>query len=163
MRNVRSRFLLTFILVMAVPTAWACGVCIRSIMSPSEFDQRSWDSNQNVYVGVVSKAELSYPTDSMPVVRYTLQVDEVFKGNPDNSGPIQSKRTVRPWDSEVEEWVCGVAEVFVGDRLVVFSNPNESVHVGSCSATRVIETMNVTISSESRDTLERLRGWRSVE
>tara|TARA_R100001377_G_scaffold30112_1_gene16463 strand:+ start:3034 stop:3423 length:390 start_codon:yes stop_codon:yes gene_type:complete len=129
-------------------------------MGPSEFDQRSWDSSQNVYVGMVTKAELSFPAGSMPVVSYTLVVDEVFKGDPATSGPIQSSRSVRPWDSELEEWVCGGAEVLVGDRLIVFSNPNESVHMGSCSATRVIEKMNTSMSVESRDTLDRVRAWR---
>lgn len=159
MKILRSNVFIVFIFTILSPFASACSNCITANLTAAEFDSLSWDNSQNVYVGTVVKAELSFPDNSMPVITYTLMTEEVFKGNPDTTGLILSRRTIRPWHSDIEEWVCGSAEVFIGDRLLIFSNPDQPVYIGMCSSSRVVERLNSPISSDTRSTLERMRIW----
>lgn len=162
MKTHRSNILIAYIFMILSPFASACSNCITANLTAAEFDRLSWDNTQNVYVGTVVKAELSFPENSMPVITYTLKTEEVFKGNPDTTGLIHSRRTIKPWHSEIEEWVCGSAEVFIGDRLLIFSNPDQPVYIGMCSASRVVDSLSNPISNDTRSTLERMRAWSSA-
>lgn len=157
--KVYRMVLIAFTLTVLSSNALACSNCITASLTAAEFDRLSWDNSRNVYVGTVVKAELSFPENSMPVITYTLKTEEVFKGNPDTTGVIHSRRTLRPWHSDLEEWVCGSAEIFVGDRLIIFSNPDQPVYIGMCSASRVVDRLNSSTSREARNTLERMRSW----
>jgi hypothetical protein len=161
-RNHTARIVWTLIFVLAGPVVWACSACVKDILSAEEFDRSSWDHFENVYVGLVTRAELSFPDHTMPRITYSVVTEEIFKGDPDTTGDIRSQRIVNRWNSRIEVIACGDVEVFVGDRLLIFSNPGESVYIGRCSASRIVDRMNSTVRRESADTLQRLRTWRDT-
>jgi hypothetical protein len=160
MQRTAGLSLLTAVSLLA-PIAWACGACVKDILSLHEFDQTSWDHYQNVYVGLVTRAELAPSDDATRQITYSLVPEEIFKGDPNATEDVHSRRVVDSWDSEVRRVACGDEEIFIGDRLLVFSNPGEAAYVGRCSASRVVERMNTRISPETRETLERMREWRT--
>ena len=160
MRSLAFALVTILTLQPLVSHAFDAEFCGRGVRTAEELDRRHWEHNENVYVALVEKAELLYPENSAPRVVFSLQVDEVFKGSPESTGSVYSQRVVNDWNSDVQEVLMGGwVEVFVGDRLLVFSDPDEDVPMGQCSATRVIEQGFVGIDEVSAATLRRVRQW----
>jgi hypothetical protein len=75
-RNHTARIIWALIFALAGPVVWACSACVKDILSAEEFDQSGWDHFENVYVGLVTRAELSFPDHSMPRVTYSVVTEE---------------------------------------------------------------------------------------
>lgn len=78
--TVASAFLL------ATPIAWACGHCVKDILSPADFDRRAWESSERVFVAIVTAAEPSRMNEHMLEIDYRVDVEEVLKGVVDDFG-----------------------------------------------------------------------------
>lgn len=137
--------------------------CGRGTQSAEELDRGHWERYENVYIALVEKAELVRSVNIGTTVYFSVSIDEVFKGAPETTSSIGSRRTLNEWKGDVQEIMMGGwIDVFVGDRLLVFSNPNDDVVLGLCSASRVIEQGFVGIDDEAASTLRRLERWRDA-
>jgi hypothetical protein len=161
---MRSRIgrdaILASVFLMATPIALACGHCVRDILSPAEFDRRSWESSERVFVGIVTAASSARINEFTLEIDYRLEVEEVLKGRADRFDQrIYTSRSVPEWETGVREITCGETLINVGDRLLVFSD-SHAISVGRCSGTRVIEGQAAASPDSVRDMLARVRRWR---
>ena len=147
--------------LVASPFAWACSHCIKDIMSPAEFDRRAWESSNLVFVGVVVATTSSRIDEFTLEIDYRLDVEEVFKGIADHFDQrIYTSRSVPEWESGLEQITCSETIISTGDRLLVFSDSESAIPVGSCSGTRVIEGQAAPPRAEVQETLARVERWR---
>lgn len=150
----------TSLLLLATPIAWACGHCARDILSPAEFDQRAWESAENVFVAIVTAAESSRISEYALEIDYRIEVEEVFKGTVDDFDQrLFTTRSISDWKTGVEQIACGDTLINVGDRLLVFAGAPDAIPIGRCSSTRVIEGIAAASADEVRGTLSRVRRW----
>jgi hypothetical protein len=152
--------ILASVFMLATPIALACSHCIKDILSPAEFDRRSWDSAERVFVGIVTAASSSRIDEFTLEIDYRVDVEEVLKGPAgDFDQRVYTSRSVSEWETGLEQITCGETLINVGDRLLVFSALRE-ISVGRCSSTRVIEGQAAASPDAVRDTLARIRRWR---
>lgn len=162
MNGATSKLVITLWALFIVPIAAACSYCVKDILSPEEFDRRSWEAADNVYVGLVVATELSFPDERIPRVYYSIRTDEVLKGNANSAGAVYSERTIQTWESDLQEIGCGDITIVTGDRLLIFSNQDETVYIARCSASRLVYGTGTGMDEQSAATLERLRLWSSA-
>jgi hypothetical protein len=155
MNRTHSRAVAVMIGFMLTSGAVACSYCAKDVLSASEFDQRSWEYAEHVFVALVTGAEL---IEEAHEIQYKVRADEVFKGNPNSVARIGSQRPINAW-GDLQEMVCGEVIVSVGDRLIVFADGSGKVAIGRCSPTRVIEGSATPSDQQVQDTLRRLREW----
>jgi hypothetical protein len=150
-------------LLGATSIAWACGHCIRDILSPAEFDRRAWDASNVVFVGIVVATTSSRADEFSLEIDYRLDVEEVLKGTAEDFDErIYTRRSVSEWEIGVAEIACGETLINTGDRLLVFSSSEGAISVGRCSSTRVIDGQAAASRAEVQETLTRLRRWRDA-
>jgi hypothetical protein len=159
---VRSHALtVTGLLLFATPIAWACGHCVKDILSPAEFDQRAWESSQKVFVAIVTAAESSRINEYTLEIDYRVEVEEVLKGTFDDFDQrLFTTRSISDWKTGIEQIACGDTLINVGDRLLVFADATDAIPIGRCSSTRVIEGIAAASADEVSGTLSRDRRWR---
>lgn len=147
-----------FFVLGGTEIALACGACIKSIMSAAEYDERSWQSSEHVFLGLVTSAELVSRAGAGPEIVYKVKPEEIFKGNPASITKVYSTRIINGWNVALEEVGCGSITIGVGDRVLLFSRPDNTAYLGFCSASRVIEGVGADAGVDA--TLGRLRQWR---
>jgi hypothetical protein len=147
--------------LVAFPVAWACSTCVRDIADPAEYDKEAWDTSATVFVARVTKAEARDIGDSSVEVTYTIEPEEVFRGEPAIVKRVFSVRTVNGWLAEMARVDCGYISVAPGDRLLIFAMADGVVSLGPCSASQVIEGKGVTKPERIAGSLKRLRRWRA--
>lgn len=161
LKLLAKNIVLCLVIFSGFEVVLACSACIRDIMSPEEFDKRSWDSAEHVFLGLVTKSELVFITGSLPEVVYQVTVEETFKGNPNSVTKVYSRRIVNDWKAGIEEVGCGDITIGSGDRVLLFSRPDSTAYIGTCSSSRVIEGVDAEDESDVRSTLGRLRQWQT--
>lgn len=159
MYSAAPKLVIALWVVFIAPIAAACSYCIKDILSPEEFDRRSWEAADNVYVGLVVATELSFPESRIPRIYYSIRTDELLKGDPTTTSAIFSERTINSWNSDLQEIGCGDISIVTGDRLLIFSNQDETAYIARCSASRLVNGTGYGIDESSAATLERLRSW----
>ncbi|MCP5347243.1 MAG: hypothetical protein H7A04_10350 [Pseudomonadales bacterium] len=128
MRSLASALVTLLALQPLVGYAFDAEFCGRGVRTAEELDRGHWEHYENVYVALVEKAVLVYPENRLPRVVFSLQVDEIFKGSPESTSSVYSQRVINEWNGDLEQVLMGGwIEVFVGDRLLVFSNQGEDV------------------------------------
>jgi hypothetical protein len=147
---------------MVVPVAWACSACVRDIANPADYDRRSWDTSSIVFVARVTKAEARDVGNSTVEITYSIEPEEVFKGEPSAVKRVYSQRTVNGWEAGFRLSDCGYVSVAPGDRLLIFATSDSEVMLGLCSASQVIEGVGVTKPERIAGSLKRLRRWRDA-
>lgn len=149
-------------LVVIVPVAWACSACGRDIIDPAEYDKQAWYGASVVYVGRVTQAQARDRGNSSFEITYSVEPEEVFKGQPSSVKHVYSERTVNGWQSGIKVVDCGSVSVAPGDRLLIFATPAGEALLGLCSASQVIEGLGVSKPERIAGSLKRLRSWRDA-
>lgn len=155
---MRDLFGKTFAMMCAYllcSAAIACSACIKDIFSPEEFDRRSWDSSEHVFVGLVVRTELVRDTNE---IRYTIDPEEIFKGDPSLVSQVSGRRNIDEWNG-LQTVSCGDLIVSAGDRVLVFASAEGRANLGICSASRRVERSSSPLSRQVESTLARLRDW----
>ena len=146
--------------LVVIPIAWACSTCARDIADPAEYDKRSWDAASTVFVARVTKAEAHDVGGSSVEITYTVEPEEVFKGQPSAVKRVYSQRTVNGWQASMRIIDCGYVSVAPGDRLLIFATTDAEVMLGECSQSQLIEGKGVARPERIAGSLKRLRSWR---
>jgi hypothetical protein len=149
-------------LVVIVPVAWACSACGRDVIDPAEYDKQAWDGSSVVYVGRVTRAEARDRGNSSFEITYSVEPEEVFKGQPSSVKRVYSERPVNGWQSRMQIVDGGSVSVAPGDRLLIFGTPEGEALLGLCSASQVIEGRGVSQPERIAGSLKRLRSWRDA-
>jgi hypothetical protein len=149
-------------LIVVVPVAWACSACDRDIADPADYDKRSWDGSSTVFVARVTKAEARDVGNLSVEITYSIEPEEVFKGEPSAVKRVYSQRTVNGWEASLRFVDCGHVSVTPGDRLLIFAASDGEVMLGLCSASQVIEGVGATKPVRIAGSLKRLRRWRDA-
>jgi len=147
---------------VVVPVAWACSACVRDISDPADYDKRSWDGSSTVFVARVTKAEARDIGNSSVEITYSIEPEEVFKGEPSAVKRVYSQRTVNGWEAGLRVTDCGYMSVAPGDRLLIFATSGSEVMLGLCSSSQVIEGVGVTKPERVAGSLKRLKRWRDA-
>lgn len=160
MKRLRTGLLLGLSALMALPVAWACGACLRDIADPAEYDKQTWDAAPAVFIARVTKAEASNVGGTSVEVTYTVESEEVLKGDPSTVKRVFTRRTVDRWDAGLKTIDCGYTSIAPGDRLLIFGTPEGDAVLSSCTASQVIEGKDLAHPERIAATLKRLRSWR---
>jgi hypothetical protein len=159
MRCNANSIIITLLLFGSAEIVLACSACIKDILSPEGFDRRSWINSKHVFTGRVISVTQVRESNGHTELQYKLDVIETFKGDPDSVAKISSYWDGLSTESEMRPITCGELTIERGDHLLVFSNSDGEVYLGTCSASRVIRGLNAISREERRDTIGRLRKW----
>lgn len=157
-----SKYLsLAIVILILSPVALACSSCLRDLIPVAEFDQRSWDEADHVFVAIVTRAEIQSPLqpNSSNEIRYSYRIEELLKGKRKTRLNVYTSRSVEAWDTDVQLVGCGDIVIVPGDRLLIFSDGKSDVYIGRCSASRVIQSILDGRKTSSSGTIQRLRAW----
>lgn len=159
MKYLTNIVIAAFFVLGGTEIALACSACIKSIMSAAQYDEQSWQSSEHVFLGLVTSAELVLRAGAGPEIVYKVEPEEVFKGSPASITKVYSTRIINGWNVALEEVGCGSITIGAGDRVLLFSRPDSTAFIGTCSASRVIEGVDADAGVDA--TLGRLRQWQS--
>lgn len=149
--------------VLVSSAALACSNCVRDIVSAEEWDRRSWDWAEHVFVVTVTAATISEPIQvgASNKVFYTFRIEETLKGEAKPLLALFTQRPVDGWNSDLGTVSCPDVVIAPGDRLLVFSDDGVSdIYIARCSATRLIESIiDHEASKDGKATMARIRAW----
>lgn len=148
--------------LMAPIAAFACGVCIKDTASEAEFDRWAWEGSADVFVVLVTGSELGPMLESTNSreVTYSIELEELIRGEYRPSLRVTSMKKVGPWTREYMEIGCGPELIIsAGDRLLIFTNGTSEVYISRCEFSKLVQPYSSMDDNESIRSIDRLRRW----